>query len=184
MDVMLSIMMAASVSMAYTDLEDITHQIVTLPLVPGRSLTSDALCDVIVKELALIQRENPPAYQRFQRQPPAVLSKPAPTTNRLPSQPSQSAVQYFQAIQDFAAHCQRRAYVERSIRQQQGLDASVPVEIPTAISPTAPRWSDQEDQQTREEQQQFMEDPFVRDSDWNYDQVDNWTKDQEPPPRS
>ena len=162
-DSMLSLMMGASVCMAYSDsVEDIKDQIVALPLQPGRSLTSDALCPVMIRELALVRQENSPAYQRLSK-----TQSQSSTAHSSSSSPPPSSVMYFHAIQDFAANCQRRHFVERSIRQQQrqddegggglGLSSASSsssswksVEIPTAISPTAPRWTGEDEDDNHE----------------------------------
>lgn len=135
-DTVLSVMMGASVCMAYTDLDAVKDQIVALPLVPGRSLSSEALCDVIVKELSVVRRERSPAYQRL-------VSKrgiPGPGVDEESEVAHTTSKAYLQAIEDFSANCQRRQYVERTIREEQGLPPSTPVEIRSPISPTAPRW--------------------------------------------
>ena len=151
-DSMLSLMMGASVCMACSDsVEDIKDRIVALPLQPGRSLTSDTFCPVMIRELALVRQENSPAYQRLSKSQSSSSSPPTP-----------SSVMYFHAIQDFAANCQRRHFVERSIRQQQrqdhegggglGLSSSLrSVEIPTAISPSAPRWTGEDEEDDNHE---------------------------------
>jgi hypothetical protein len=157
-DSMLSLMMGASVCMAYSDnIEDIKDQIVALPLQPGRSLTSDTLCPVIIRELALVRQENSPAYQRLSQSPPVPRSHSWQQQQAMPSHsPSPASIMYFHGIQDFAANCQRRHFVERSIRQQQyeqeqleSMSPSTsftPVEIPSAILPTAPRWTGDEEE--------------------------------------
>jgi hypothetical protein len=117
-DITLSLMMAASTSMAYTDTDMIRQQLIELPLVAGRSLTSDALCDALVKELYKVQAEKDPAYERLQK-----LNK-----NGTPT----PASYYLEGIVDFCANCERRRLVERQIRQERGLRSTDPVEIPSS----------------------------------------------------
>jgi hypothetical protein len=115
-DVTLSLMMAASTSMAYTDTDMIRQQIIDMPLVEGTSLTSQALCDPIVQELQTIQREKDPTYKRLQRL--QLTGNPTP------------ASMYLDHIQKFAENCQRRRYVERRIQQERGIIREETVEIP------------------------------------------------------
>jgi hypothetical protein len=116
-DVTLSLMTAASVSMAYTDADKIRKQILEMPLVAGRSLTADALCDDVVQELVKVQEEKNPTYERLQR-----LSKEGRQT---------PASLYLQGIVQFCENCQRRRYLEKLIRQERGLESGQPVEIPS-----------------------------------------------------
>jgi hypothetical protein len=106
-DSLLSVMMAASVSMAYTDVDQIKDQIVKLPLAPGPSLTSDALCKAITKELALVRKENSPAYQRLLAR--RYRQHDDHDSTKLSPPPPYSF--YFQAIQEFGANCERRYWV-------------------------------------------------------------------------
>lgn len=124
-DSVLSLMMAASVSMAYTDTDHIRQQLVELPLLQGRSLTADTLCDDIVQELQKIKEEQNPAYQR--------LSK----LNRLDQKTPASF--YLEAIEEFCQNCQRRRYVEQQLRQEQGLKDNEPVAIPKRVPSNGPR---------------------------------------------
>lgn len=126
-DVTLSLMMAASTSMAYTDTDKIRQQIIDMPLVEGTSLTSDALCDPIVKELAKIKQEKDPTYKRLQ-----ALNKDGNPT---------PASTYLDNIEKFSENCERRRYMERRITKEQGLLQSSstkhdPIEIP---SPGVPK---------------------------------------------
>lgn len=124
-DSVLSLMMAASVSMAYTDTDRIRQQLVELPLLEGRSLTADALCDDIVQELQKIKGEQNPAYQR--------LVKLNRTGGKTP------ASFYLEAIEEFCQNCQRRRYVEQQLRQEQGLHDNEPVNITSRIPSNGPR---------------------------------------------
>ncbi|KAL3911013.1 MAG: hypothetical protein SGILL_007451 [Bacillariaceae sp.] len=123
-DVTLSLMMAASTSMAFTDTDKIRQQIINMPLVEGASLTSDALCDPIVQELAKIKSEKDPTYERLQ-----ALHKSGNAQT--------PASTYLDNITKFAENCQRRRYMERRIRQEQGRhNSSDRIEIP---SPGVPK---------------------------------------------
>jgi len=124
-DSVLSLMMAASVSMAFTDTDKLREQLIDLPLVEGRSLTADALCDDIVKELSKVKQENNPAYQRLAKLNQQVEKTPASF--------------YLQGIIAFSDNCERRRFEEQRLRQEQGLPEGEPVEIPRPISAKAPR---------------------------------------------
>lgn len=124
-DTVLSLMMAASVSMAYTDTDKIRQDLIELPLVPGRSLTADALCDEIVAELQKVREEDLSAYRR--------LTKLNSIGKKTP------ASFYLEGIIGFSENCQRRRYAERHLRQERGLPSNHPVEISESISNNAPR---------------------------------------------
>jgi hypothetical protein len=125
-DVTLSLMMAASTSMVYSDTNTIRQQIVDMPLVEGTSLTSDALCRPIVQELAKIKEEKDPAYERLDELNEAGTPTPASS--------------YLHNITSFAKNCERRWYVEQRIRQERGIQNTDPVEIPPpGVSKTGPR---------------------------------------------
>jgi hypothetical protein len=139
-DGLLSLMTAASVSMAYTDTDKLRRELLEIPLVPGRSLVSDSLCDDITAELQKVQQEDLPVYRRLQQtlekehhhHPPAGTS----TSTNTSTTPQTPATFYLESIIKFTEHCQRRRAMEKGIRQEQGLDKRDPVEIP---SPGVPR---------------------------------------------
>jgi hypothetical protein len=118
-------MMAASVSMVYTDTDRIRQQLLELPLIEGRSLTADALCQDISNELSNIQQEHNPAYQRLLKtKPPSSQwnTNHHETTSSSSSSPPPAAFSfYLQSIISFSENCQRRRFVERRLRQEQGL---------------------------------------------------------------
>jgi hypothetical protein len=125
-DATLALMMGASTSMAYTDTDLIREQIVDMPLVPGRSLTSDALCDPVVEELTKVKAEKNPAYIRLQK-----LNQDGAQT---------PASYYLDGIVKFCENCERRRYMETRIRQEKGLEKAYPVEIPRpGVSRNGPR---------------------------------------------
>jgi hypothetical protein len=117
-DATLSLMMGASVSMAYTDVDEIRSKIVDMPLVHGRSLTADALCDDVVREWVKMQEENDPTYERLRR------------LNQRGGAHTTPASSYLEGIVRFCENCQRRRYVERRLRQERGLARGEPVEVP------------------------------------------------------
>jgi hypothetical protein len=131
LDATLSLMMAASVSMTYTDTDQIRKQLLELPLLEGRSLAADALCQEISNELSKVQQENNPAYRRLtkqqQRNHHTTNHETTTTTTTTVSSPSSF---YLQGIIDFSENCQRRRFVERRLRQEQGLGKQDAVEIP------------------------------------------------------
>jgi hypothetical protein len=121
-DVTLSLMMAASTSMAYTDTDKIRQQVIDMPLIQGTSLTSEALCDPIVRELAKTRQEHDPTFERLHK-----LNKTGCPT---------PASIYLNNIIHFAENCERRLFMERKIREERGLLATDKVEIPV---PGVPR---------------------------------------------
>jgi hypothetical protein len=130
-DSVLSLMMGASISMAYTDTDKIREQLIDMPLVSGRSLTSDALCDEIVKELQQVQKERDPAYVRL---------------SQLSGKDTTPAAFYLQGLIGFSENCQRRRFLERELRQDRGLEPTDLVEIPEpGVSKLGPRLIAKED---------------------------------------
>jgi len=117
-DCTLSLMMAASVSMAYTDTDKIRQQLIELPLIPGRSLTADALCDAFVTELQKVQQEENPAYKRLMKE-----YKQKGTNGSM-------TASYMDGIVNFSEHCQRRLFVERRLQQERHLGKFDKVDIP------------------------------------------------------
>ena len=120
-DSVLSIMMGANVSTFFTDKDAIRQQIVELPLISGRSLTADALCEGLVEELRKVREEKNPAYERLQK-----LSRGEHSTTTEPT----AASYYMDGIVLFCENCERRRYFERRIREESGLGTTVPVDIP------------------------------------------------------
>ncbi len=142
-DSVLSLMVGANVSMMYTNKESIRTEVAGLPLVSGRSLVSDALCDDICKELKLVQSEKNPAYERLRRR------TTEPTVGSF----------FMEGIVQFTQNCERRRYVEKRIRQESGLEATVPVEIPTGgVPPDGPRLVDEDNENEMEDQ--FLTDQY------------------------
>jgi len=114
-DTTLSLLIAANVSMASTDTNIIRQQIVELPLVSGRSLTADVLCDALVEELRKVQEEKDPTYERLQ--------------NHSQGDNSTAAEYYMDSIVRFCENCERRRFSEQRIREERGLGKMVPVEV-------------------------------------------------------
>ena len=147
-DVTMSLLAGASISIAYTDTDRIRRQIVEMPLLEGRSLVADAFCDSIELELNNIRREGHPAYQRLTKQrqqeqdeyssSSASVLEVVPSAGRRYSRRGDDAVDiggtpvgpYLQDILTAVEHCQRRRYVEHEIRMDHGWNKSHPVEIP------------------------------------------------------
>ncbi len=143
-DTVLSLMVGANVSMVYTDKSAIRQQIAELPLVPGKSLVSDALCDEMVRELRSVAQEKNPAYER--------LSK----MNSDPSAEGTAASFFLEGIVQFCQNCERRKYLENTIREQSGLQATETVTIPSpGVPKDGPRFTDESD---------GMQDPFLTDT--------------------
>jgi hypothetical protein len=132
-DGVLSLMVAASVSMTYTDADKLRNELLEIPLVPGRSLVSDALCDDITAELQKVQQEDLPVYLRLK----AALKEHQHTAavSASMSTPQTPASLYLESIERFSENCQRRRAMEKRIRQEQGLDKRDPVEIPISGVP-------------------------------------------------
>jgi hypothetical protein len=125
-DATLSLMMAASTSVAYTDTEKIRRQVIDMPLIQGTSLISEALCDPIVRELAKTRKADDRTFERLNN----LNEKGSPTP----------ASTYLDNIIHFAENCERRRYMERKIRLEHGLSAANQVEIPiTGVPRFGPR---------------------------------------------
>ena len=123
-DAVLSLMVGANVSMYFTDKDSIRKQIAELPLVSGRSLTADTLCDDLVEELRTVRGEKNPAYERLERISREKVTEPT------------NASFFMEGIVLFCQNCERRRYFERCIREESGMAKSIPVKIP---SPGVPR---------------------------------------------
>jgi len=117
-DTVLSLMVGANVSMVFTDKDAIRQQIVELPLVSGRSLSADTLCDDVVEELRKVREENDPTYDRLQKISQEKTSEPT------------AASFFMEGIILFCQNCERRRYLEKRIREESGLGKSDPVKIP------------------------------------------------------
>jgi hypothetical protein len=118
-------MMAASVSMVYTDTDQIREQLLELPLIEGRSLTADALCEEIANELVKVQQERGSINRAYQR-----LTKRQGSHHHTTATTTTPSSFYLQGIIAFSENCQRRRFVERRLRQEQGLGKQDAVEIP------------------------------------------------------
>lgn len=167
-DSVLSLMMAASISMAYTDTDRIRQQLVELPLIPGKSLTADSLCDEIVQELRKVQQEHNPTYERLKR-----------INNN--SHGSTPASYYLEGIVGFSENCQRRQFMERQLRQESGLGPYDKVEIP---EPGVPRDGPRLIDNSEGGEEEVSTDTFDYDfgdetkwaSDFVADQEEDWKK--------
>jgi len=118
-DAVLSLMVGANVSMVYTDKKAIRKQVAELPLVSGRSLTADTLCDEVVRELKLVRDEKDPTYERLEQMNKDTKTEPT------------AAAFFMEGIVLFCQNCERRRYLERRIREENGWDKTVPVKIPS-----------------------------------------------------
>lgn len=120
-DTTLSLMMAANVSMQYTDLRRIRDDLVELPLAEGKSLVSEAFCESLTQELQKVQQENSPAYQRLVQQYQKRQSSDQFSNF---SSSSDEAINplalYMEGITLFTQNCERRAFRQREIFQEQG----------------------------------------------------------------
>lgn len=166
-DVTLSLMMAASVSVQYTDSRKIREGITRLPLVPGKSLVADALCHDLSAELQKVIREENPAYKRL-------LHESKQTDNKAP------LAFYMEGITNFSENCQRRAYREQELRQEQGLSPTDPVEIPVPGVPSdGPRLIQNEDgdDEVAMNDTAFGGETSFGDSDWASDFVQDQNDD-------
>ncbi len=152
-DAVLSLMVGANVSMMYTNKDSIRKEIVGLPLIPGRSLVSDALCDEMIRELKAVRNEKNPAYQRLSK----INSNK--TTEATP------ASFFLEGIEQFCENCERRRYLERRLRQESGLEADTPIEIPTPGVPRdGPRLVD--DQSGDEFDNPFLTEQYNHEPRW------------------
>ena len=126
-DAVLSLLVGANVSVVYTDKHAIRQQIAELPLVSGRSLTADALCDEVVQELKTVRDEKNPTYERLTKMNRNQTNKTATTTSETETTPASF---FMEGIVLFCQNCERRRYLEKRIREESGLEPTVPVEIP------------------------------------------------------
>ena len=117
-DTVLSVMVGANVSMVFTDKNAIRQEIAELPLVSGRSLVADTLCDEMVEELKKLKEEKNPTYQRLER------------INRENTTEPTAAAFYMSGVTLFCQNCERRRYLEKCIREETGLNKTSPVKIP------------------------------------------------------
>eukprot|EP00531_Pseudo-nitzschia_arenysensis_P020125 CAMPEP_0116146044 /NCGR_PEP_ID=MMETSP0329-20121206/16946_1 /TAXON_ID=697910 /ORGANISM="Pseudo-nitzschia arenysensis, Strain B593" /LENGTH=325 /DNA_ID=CAMNT_0003641749 /DNA_START=8 /DNA_END=985 /DNA_ORIENTATION=+ len=155
-DTVLSLMVGANVSMMYTDKDSIRKEVVSLPLIPGRSLVSDALCDEMIRELQAVRTEKNPAYKRLQN---ISQNKSAEAT---------PASFFMEGIVQFCENCERRRYLEKRLRQESGLEADAPVKIPTPGVPRdGPRLVDNESSDE-------LDNPFLTEQ---YNDETSWTDD-------
>lgn len=193
-DVTLSVMMGASVTMAYTDVSHIRTTVTELPLQQGPSLSSRVLCKPLAQELYQVQSEHNPAYQRLVRYNREVAnsSSSSSTKNSPPQNHNHPAAFYLQGIQQYVANCERRHYAEREWKQERGYnnmegddhdkndnDMGV-VDLPRTISPTAPRLSyqhHQDDDASRHDD--FFEDSDEMTTSMDWTEANTFTTDQE-----
>mmetsp|Transcript_23098 Transcript_23098/g.64045 ORF Transcript_23098/g.64045 Transcript_23098/m.64045 type:complete len:359 (-) Transcript_23098:1723-2799(-) len=151
-DSVLSLMVGANVSMAFTDKDEIRQQIVDLPLVSGRSLTADSLCDEIVEELRKVREEKNPTFERLQKMRRGQDSASTEGT---------AASYYLDGIILFCQNCERRRYFERRIREESGLAKTVPVKIPVPGVPRdGPRLVKLDGEEEKVVDKDGVEDPF------------------------
>jgi hypothetical protein len=169
-DATLSLMMAANVSVQYTDASKMRQKISELPLVPGKSLVSDALCEELSAELQKVIAEQNPSYKRLLRESKQGLEAKSPLAF------------YMQGITSFCENCQRRAYREQELRQEQGLSSLEQVEIPAPGVPRdGPRLiknSQDGSEQAIMDESHFGDSSFGDDLDGSADWASNLVKDQ------
>jgi hypothetical protein len=145
-DSVLSLLVGTNISIVFTDKDMIKKQIVKLPLVSGRSLTADALCDDIVEELRKVREENNSAYERLMMQEKAQET---------------AASFYMDGIVQFCENCERRRFYERRIREERGLGKTDQVEIPIPGVPSdAPRLIVSTNREETVVDKDGIEDPF------------------------
>ena len=166
----LSLMMAASVSMAYTDVDRIRNQLIELPLVEGKSLVSDVLCQDVLDELKRVKDSQDPAYQRL-------------TSSSKINQQNTPAQQYLEGIIKFAEHCERRKAFEHSYRQERGMRPNEPVMVPApGIPKDGPRLitlSDGTTEMVVSSSSDTKEDVFRDDDEMDTEWASDFVTDQE-----
>eukprot|EP00532_Pseudo-nitzschia_australis_P013403 CAMPEP_0168223180 /NCGR_PEP_ID=MMETSP0140_2-20121125/11159_1 /TAXON_ID=44445 /ORGANISM="Pseudo-nitzschia australis, Strain 10249 10 AB" /LENGTH=409 /DNA_ID=CAMNT_0008153017 /DNA_START=159 /DNA_END=1388 /DNA_ORIENTATION=- len=169
-DSVLSLMVGANVSVIFTDKVAIQQQIIDLPLVSGRSLAADSLCDEIVEELRKVREEKNPSYERLQK-----ISRGGDSTIATTDPTATAASYYLDGIILFCQNCERRRYLERRIRDESGLGRTVPVEIPIPGVPRdGPRLVALNGEEERVIDKDGIEDPFADQFDRD---TQNWAKD-------
>lgn len=103
-DLALSLLIGCSVTLFLTEKQQLQRDMSTIPLVPGRSLVSDELCEDFISEYKRIPSE-------FWKEP----------HHNYPS---------LYAISDFVLNCQKREAYERILRRDRNVSPADPVSIP------------------------------------------------------
>merc|ERR1711935_1066930 len=144
-----------------------------LPLVSGRSLSADTLCDDLVEELRKVREENDPTYDRLQKISQEKMSEPT------------AASFFMEGIVLFCQNCERRRYLEKRIREESGLGESDPVKIPSPGVPRdCPRLIMRNDETENMFDKDGIENPFLeqfgQDTSWANNFVsDDYDSDQD-----
>eukprot|EP00579_Thalassiosira_antarctica_P019782 CAMPEP_0201953164 /NCGR_PEP_ID=MMETSP0904-20121228/1635_1 /ASSEMBLY_ACC=CAM_ASM_000553 /TAXON_ID=420261 /ORGANISM="Thalassiosira antarctica, Strain CCMP982" /LENGTH=303 /DNA_ID=CAMNT_0048496981 /DNA_START=27 /DNA_END=938 /DNA_ORIENTATION=- len=122
LDSFVSVSIGAYASMWFVDKDKMMNQFASIPLVEGRSLLSEALCEDFTRE-----------FQKFDRQ---TWYKNHPSLSDGGYSDDDGDTDFRYTIQGFVANCRRRAIYEEEMRKERGLTNSEPVVIP---SPGVPR---------------------------------------------
>ena len=98
-----SLVIAGYTSYYYTDEDEMLRQLSNAPLLEGRSVIADELCDSLVTEY---HRIHPPEYWKHTKDP------------------------YLQYLGVFCENCQKRRAYEKQIRAETNMSQDVPISIP------------------------------------------------------
>lgn len=158
-DATVSLFVAANVSWMMTDKDKIRSILADIPLVEGRSVISDELCD--------------DAISTYYQTPKEIWTK-----NRESNDPNATTLQL---IQTFVKNCEKRSAFENTLKKQHQLSPDEPVSIP---SPGVPRdfefekvsnFTDDEDQTgIHEVMDSTSEQSFVDTSTFEDSSVEKW----------
>jgi len=108
-DVAVSAFFAAYMSAVWTDKKKMLNDAAEIPLVEGRSLIADELCDDFIRQYGLTSQE---VWRQH-------TGRDGGSTNTGSTDDEPSDV--LSAIETFVANCQRRNIHERTLRQEEGL---------------------------------------------------------------
>lgn len=150
----LSITMAAFISEEYFVQHEVARAelVSTLPLMAGRSVLAESMCDDMERELNSIRQDHAPAYERLVQRMENLKSEANGTnTDVFFSADSQKMMEsdgwedyrnemakHLAFCAKFTENCQRRRFAERQMRQEKGFDRSVAVSLESPVPGDAP----------------------------------------------
>jgi len=120
LDSFVSLSIGAYASMYFVDKEKMMKQFSEIPLVEGRSLLSEELCEDFTRELRKFDRKTwDPNHPSFTG------------SSTMHSTDEETTTDFRSTIQGFVINCRRRAIYEDEIRKEQGLRSGGVVVIPS-----------------------------------------------------
>lgn len=120
LDTFVSMSIGAYASIYFTDTTKMMEKFEKIPLVEGRSLLSEQLCDDFTKE-----------FKSYGKQFWNSRHHAMTTDNSDDNRGGDEGGEFRELIQGFVANCRRREIYEKDIRQEQGLGANDEVIVPT-----------------------------------------------------